>query len=107
MSLTITSTGVVFLCGLAWLGWIAGNVGSLLSIIQAAILTDSVDSGRIYVSLLMSLRTLKLQAIKIPLAFLVAGVSMELFPSTQTTVTMTVCAVLGYVVQVLMGTPKV
>ncbi len=103
MTFTITSTSFVMLFGITFLGWIAGNVGSAIGIIITAITihTPSLDGQKFWTVAAMLQLITKLQPFKILVAFIVAGVSMYLFPVSPVKATMAVCAFLGCGVSVV------
>ncbi len=103
MTFTITSTSFVMLFGITFLGWIAGNVGSAIGIIITAIHTPSLDGQKFWTVAAMLQLITALQPLKILVAFIVAGVSMYLFPDSPVKATMAVCAFLGCGVSAVAG----
>ena len=103
MTFTITSNDVIMFFGLAFLGWLAGNVGSLVGIVVTAVHTPSLDGQKMWTVAGMLQMLGGLQVLKVPVALVLAGVAMYFFPDWPARASMAFCAVLGCAVMVIVG----
>ncbi|HEY9778376.1 MAG TPA: hypothetical protein V6C81_31730 [Planktothrix sp.] len=103
MTITITSNGFIMFIGIAFLAWLAGNLGSFIGAVISAARRPSTGAENLLVFAGLVQLMFPLQLAKIPIALGAAGIALWLNSAHPVATASVICTGVAVLFMVLVG----